>query len=104
MVALPGEAGPVTQIVAGLFHSLVATASGQIYAFGFNYYRQLGNATNNGATTPNPTPTLADPPRPVGTIADIERRPSHLVLTTKGSSTPSAGTNTVKLGDATGIT
>jgi alpha-tubulin suppressor-like RCC1 family protein len=58
LVTLPGEVGPVTQVAAGGFHGLVVTSSGQLYAFGYNFYGELGSTTNNNATTPNPTPTL----------------------------------------------
>ena len=38
MVGLPGEIGPVTQVAASGDHSLVVTASGQLYAFGSNFW------------------------------------------------------------------
>jgi alpha-tubulin suppressor-like RCC1 family protein len=68
LVSLPGEVGPVTQIAAGENHSLAVTSSGQLYAFGWNYYGQLGNATNNAGNTANPTPTLVA--FPAGTTID----------------------------------
>ena len=46
LVTLPGEIGPVTQVAAGDDYSLAVTASGQLYAFGFNYYGQLGRSAN----------------------------------------------------------
>ncbi len=58
LVTLPGEVGPVTQVAAGLNHSLAVTASGQLYAFGDNPSGQLGSATNNDTDNPNPTPML----------------------------------------------
>ena len=58
LVALPGQVGAITQIAAGANHSLAVTSSGQLYSFGVNYYGQLGNATNNNTSTPNPTPAL----------------------------------------------
>jgi alpha-tubulin suppressor-like RCC1 family protein len=64
-VRLPGATGPVTQIAAGARHSLAVTSTGQLYAFGDNYYGQLGSTHNNGIpgdpvlnAAANPTPTL----------------------------------------------
>ncbi len=58
LVTLPGAIGPVTEIAAGAYDSLVVTASGQLYAFGYNYYGQLGGATAQATGEPTPTPTL----------------------------------------------
>ncbi len=60
LVTLPGASGPLTQIAAGYGHSLALTSSGQLYAFGENFYGELGSATNNGTSNPNPTPALVD--------------------------------------------
>ena len=60
LVTLPGASGPVTQIAGGADHSLALTSSGQLYAFGANYYGQLGSATNNGTNNPNPIPVPVD--------------------------------------------
>ncbi len=69
LVTLPGESGPVTQVAAGSYQSLVVTAGGQLYAFGNNYFGQLGNAENNGAVNKaNPTPTLVTLPGATGGI------------------------------------
>ncbi|MFT4186036.1 MAG: hypothetical protein QM613_02240, partial [Micrococcaceae bacterium] len=48
-----------TAVAAGLYHSL-GIKNGQLYAWGYNYYGQLGTTTNSGTTTPNPTLTLLD--------------------------------------------
>jgi len=50
-------AGTYTQVAAGSFHSLGLRADGSLYAWGANQYGQLGNATNNDSSSPNPTPT-----------------------------------------------
>ncbi len=71
LVTLPGESGPVTQIAAGELHSLAVTSSGQLYAFGYNYFGQLGNATNNGTANPNPTPVLVTLPGQSGPVTQI---------------------------------
>ncbi|MGI4735907.1 MAG: RCC1 domain-containing protein, partial [Janthinobacterium lividum] len=53
-----GTATDWVQVAAGQYHSLGLRADGTLYAWGYNYYGQLGNATNNGTTTATPTPTL----------------------------------------------
>jgi alpha-tubulin suppressor-like RCC1 family protein len=57
-VVLPQSSGTVTQIAAGTDFSLAVTSSGQLYAFGSNSEGQLGNATDLGTSSANPTPTL----------------------------------------------
>jgi alpha-tubulin suppressor-like RCC1 family protein len=71
LVTLPGENGPITQIAAGSAHTLALTASGQLYAFGDNYYGELGNTTNNGNANPSPTPALVTLPGATGAITQI---------------------------------
>ena len=46
----------ITQISAGSDHSLALDSEGQIYAWGYNYYGQLGN----GDTTDSNTPVKVD--------------------------------------------
>src|SRR5262249_31738572 len=71
-VALPGAPGPVTQIAAGSFHSLAVTATGQLYAFGENFYGELGNPEHNGvAGEANPTPTLVKLPGATGPVTKV---------------------------------
>ncbi len=57
LVTLPGAGGPVTQVAAGYEHSLALTSTGQLYAFGANFYGQLGSEANKD---PNPTPAQVD--------------------------------------------
>jgi len=71
LVVLPGAAGTVTAIGAGLHHSLVGTSTGQLYAFGENYYGQLGSAANEESNKANPTPTLVVLPGASGGIAQV---------------------------------
>ncbi len=85
LVTLPGEDGPVIQVAAGSDHSLALTSSGQLYAFGKNTYGGLGNATNNGTPTPNPTPTLVTLPGARGRVIRIAAGGEHsLALTSTG--------------------
>ncbi len=57
-------------LAAGSSQAAASTA-GQLYAFGYNYEGQLGNATNTGTTTPNPTPTLVTLPGAIGTVTQM---------------------------------
>ena len=85
LVILPGQSGPVTQIAAGADHSLVLTSSGQLYAFGDNFYGELGNVTNNGTNNPNLTPALVSLPGQSGPVTEIAAGEAHsLVLTASG--------------------
>ena len=85
LVALPGEGGTVTQVAAGYDHTLAVTSSGQLYAFGDNYHGQLGNATNEGASVPNPTPTLVTLPGGSGTVTQVAAGDDFsLVVTSTG--------------------
>jgi alpha-tubulin suppressor-like RCC1 family protein len=71
LVSLPGASGPVTQVAAGGYHSLVVTSTGQLYAFGNNDEGQLGVSTDSGAETPNPTPTLVRLPGASGPVTQV---------------------------------
>ena len=85
LVTLPGQVGQVMQAAAGSNHSLVLTSSGQLYAFGYNWYGQLGNATNNGTLTPNATPTLVGLPGAIGPVSQIAAGGTYsLALTASG--------------------
>jgi hypothetical protein len=85
LVGLPGEIGIVTQVAAGQFHSLAATSSGQLYAFGYNESGQLGSTTNNGTTTQTPTPTLVALPGESGAVTQIAAGGDHsLAVTSSG--------------------
>ena len=48
-----------TQVAAGYHHSLGLTADGTLYAWGYNFFGQLGSSPNAGTLTPVPTPTAA---------------------------------------------
>ena len=70
-VTLPGATGPVSEIAAGAQDSLVLTSSGQLYAFGENYFGQLGSPTNEATHKANPTPTLVTLPGASGPVTRI---------------------------------
>ena len=85
LVTLPAESGTVTQVAAGYDHSLAVTSSGQLYAFGDNYHGQLGNATNDGSSVANPTPTLVTLPGGSGTVTQVAAGDDfNLVVTSTG--------------------
>jgi alpha-tubulin suppressor-like RCC1 family protein len=85
LVNLPGASGPVAEIAAGGDHTLVLTTANQLYAFGWNYYGQLGRAANNGVNVANPTPTLVGLPGATGAVTQIAAGAFHsLVLTSTG--------------------
>jgi alpha-tubulin suppressor-like RCC1 family protein len=68
LVGLPGATGPVVWVAARNAHSLAITSSGQLYAFGYNYFGQLGTATNNATFNANPTPTQVVLPGATGPV------------------------------------
>ena len=85
LVTLPGQVGTVTQISAGMAHSLVATSGGQVYAFGLNDYAQLGSSVNNGTQVANPAPAPVTLAGQSGSIAQLSAGFSHsLALTSSG--------------------
>ena len=71
VVSLPGARGNVTQAAVGDGFSLVLTSTGQVFGFGANFYGQLGNTTNNGKFTANPTPALVRFPGIQGQVTQI---------------------------------
>ena len=61
------------------------TAPGQLYAFGGNYYGELGSATNNKTAEPNPTPALVNLPGATGPVTQVAAGEIHsLALTSTG--------------------
>jgi len=103
LVALPGQSGLVTDVAAGGFQSLVATASGQLYAFGQNEYGELGLAANSGTYDANPTPTLVALPGANGTVAQIATGYSHSLAATSTGQLYAFGDNDYgQLGNDTG--
>ena len=85
VVTLPGEIGPVIRIAAGSDHSLAVTASGQLYAFGFNYYGQLGRSANTSSGDPNPTPTVVTLAGEIGPVTQVAAGGNHsLAVTASG--------------------
>ena len=85
LVGLSGASGHVIQIAAGRIHSLVLTSTGQLYAFGYNFYGELGSTANVGTGNPNPTPALVSLPGASGQVIQIAAGGDHsLALTSTG--------------------
>ncbi|MGO9794366.1 MAG: hypothetical protein ACLP8S_34030 [Solirubrobacteraceae bacterium] len=85
LVTLPGGSGTVTQVAAGDDFSLVVTSTGELFAFGDNYYGQLGFGTNNGTNDANPSPTQVQLPGGSGTVTAVAvGNDFSLVVTSSG--------------------
>ena len=85
LVTLPGATGPPIQIAAGAGFSLVLTSTGQLFTFGQNTEGQLGNTTNIGNSSANPSPRLLALPGAIGPPVDIAAGTDHcLVVTSSG--------------------
>jgi hypothetical protein len=85
LVDLPGASGPVIQIAAGGSSSFALTSTGQLFAFGVNYYGQLGRNTNFVTNNPNPVPEIVSFPGGSTQITQISASPNHtLAVTTTG--------------------
>ncbi len=95
-VALPGAVGAVTNIAAGLQHSLVVTSSGQLYAFGRNQHGQLGSEVNFATNSPNPNPTPVA--LPAGTAVETIARGPDASHTLALATTPTPNPNPTPTG------
>jgi alpha-tubulin suppressor-like RCC1 family protein len=84
LVSLPGATGPPAQIAAGEDASLVVTSTGQLYAFGNNFYGQIGRSANSGTKAPNPKAALVTLPGAGGPVvqASVGRAQSLAVTST----------------------
>jgi alpha-tubulin suppressor-like RCC1 family protein len=56
---IPGLSS-ISSVAAGSAHSLALTRDGQVFAWGFNQYGQLGRGTSGSANATSPTPELID--------------------------------------------
>jgi alpha-tubulin suppressor-like RCC1 family protein len=70
LVRLPGARGAIVRIAAGSAYSLALTSTGQLYAFGSDFYGELGTPPGEERGTPHPTPRqVALPGANVETVA-----------------------------------
>jgi Regulator of chromosome condensation (RCC1) repeat/Putative Ig domain len=84
-VVLPASSAQPVAVAAGMQHSLVLSASGQIYAFGSNRYGQLGRQANAETANANPAPLEVALPAAAGGASEIAAGGSHsLVLSASG--------------------
>ena len=94
-VNLPG-AGASERIVdaaAGGAHSLALTSTGQLYAFGRNFYGQLGSAAGNGSNTANATPAPLVLPGASGPVSEIAAGEDHSLAVTSAGQLYAFGSN-----------
>jgi YD repeat-containing protein len=81
----------IIQVTAGYFHSLAVTTQGRVYAWGWNFYGQLGDGTSNDRSTP----TLINVPslQSGETIAQVTAGSSHSLAVTTQARVYSWGSN-----------
>jgi alpha-tubulin suppressor-like RCC1 family protein len=101
LVSLPSGAGAPIAIAAGAEHSLVLTASGQVYAFGENDDGQLGRLANVESADPNSSPAQVGLPAGAAPASAIAAGGSHsLVLSANGSLYAFGGNDAGQLGES----
>jgi alpha-tubulin suppressor-like RCC1 family protein len=69
-VQVSGLSG-VTQVAAGMYHSLALKSDGTVWAWGFNGFGQLGNGTTTDSTNCPLRPTCGNVPTQVSGITDV---------------------------------
>jgi alpha-tubulin suppressor-like RCC1 family protein len=93
LLTINGLTGGVTHIGVGWEHSLVSSGDGQLFAFGENYWGELGNTTNMFTYNANPTPTLVTLAGQSGPIAQLAGGLRYSVVVTSGGQVFTFGTN-----------
>jgi alpha-tubulin suppressor-like RCC1 family protein len=91
LLNLPGATGPVVQTAAGESFSLVLTSTNQLYAFGDDFYGQLGSAPPEGGH--NSKPTLVTLPGASGSVTQIATGSSFSLAVTSSGQLYSFGEN-----------
>jgi alpha-tubulin suppressor-like RCC1 family protein len=101
-VELPGATGPVLEAAAGYDDSLIVTSSGQLYAFGYDAYGQLGVAP--GGEESRATPDEVALPAASGGVVQAAGGERHTLALTSAGQLFAFGNNKYgQLGNATGI-
>ena len=90
-LSLPGATGQVVQTAAGSGFSLAVTSSGQLYAFGEDFYGQLGFALSGSNHTS--TPTLVTLPGATGPVVQVAAGSSFALAVTSTGQLYSFGEN-----------
>jgi alpha-tubulin suppressor-like RCC1 family protein len=106
LVGLPGATGPATEVAAGESYGLVVTSTGQLYAFGENFYGQLANASDNEVEPrkAHPTPTVVSLPGATGPVTQVAAGAFHALALTSTGQLYGFGSNFGgQLGNATNI-
>jgi alpha-tubulin suppressor-like RCC1 family protein len=97
-ITLPGATGPPVRAAAGVSFSLVVTASGQLFTFGYNATGQLGNGTHGYEE--DPTPEAITLPGATGPPAQVSAgREFSLVVTSTGQLYAFGGNSEGELGN-----
>lgn len=91
LLSLPGATGPVVQVAAGGSFSLVVTSTGQLYAFGYGTYGELGSGPPVGGHSS--TPTLVTLPGASGPVTQIAAGSSFSLAVTSTGQLYSFGEN-----------
>lgn len=102
---LPGQDGPVIGAAGGEHHSLAVTAGGRLYSFGYNYYGQLGNPTDNEYTFEPPLcPGLVTLPGESGPVIQTDAGCDFSLAVTGGGQLYAFGENQFgQLGNSTHV-
>jgi alpha-tubulin suppressor-like RCC1 family protein len=102
---LPGQDGPVIGAAGGEHHSLAVTAGGRLYSFGYNYYGQLGNPTDNEYTFEPPlSPGLVTLPGESGPVIQTDAGCDFSLAVTGGGQLYAFGENQFgQLGNSTHV-
>lgn len=89
-------------VVAAMPAPALASAAGQLYAFGLNDSGELGSTTNNDSGNPNPTPGLVSLPGATGPVVQAAAGGEDtLAVTSTGQLYAFGGNQTGELGRAT---
>ncbi len=94
-VSLPGAGSGerIVEVAAGGAHGLALTSTGQLYAFGRNFYGQLGSTTGNGSEAANPTPAPLVLPGASGPVSEIAAGEEHSLAVTATGQLYAFGSN-----------
>ena len=90
----PSAAATVAAAAVGGDHSLVLTNAGTLYAFGTNYYGQLGSTSGNGSSGADATLTAVSLPAGSGVVTAVAAGSNHSLVVTASGQLFAFGSNT----------